>query len=399
MTMSRRWHLSVWILGVSGLLNGVAAFGQPPNPRLEKVFADWKKRQERVKTVRYRVQGEGIRIKGSYEGLVGRPGQPEKRTLPPRDITTSVKRTLLLDIPNNRYRREVEEQEYDIGTDRVYPRVHVCVFDGTVSKFFRPRERNTHPVTGMRESEPEVSVRKGHWEGAPFTMGYWPFFVGHGSVAWQRQNIVPGKLRVQPDREMVVLHGQGVHQNRPCLVLRTQARRAEYTSFDEFWVDPARDSAVVRQLLVTNGHAYVEFDIQYQQTTHGWLPRGWTTTQRNFGNGKTDYIERVVVEELTLDPPVSDRDFEIEEKPGMLIGEATFETPKPGENPLPEPTQHRLYRLADDGSRREVTFAGGVERRVISRWWWALGGVPVLGLGAWLIYRRRQGRRVGPTTS
>ena len=50
----------------------------PPDPRLEKVFADWQNRRERIKTIRYRTSGEHVRPKGSYTdpitGCAARPG-------------------------------------------------------------------------------------------------------------------------------------------------------------------------------------------------------------------------------------------------------------------------------------------------------------------------------------
>jgi hypothetical protein len=373
---------------------------QPPDPRLEKVFADWQNRRTRTKAVLYRLRGESVQPKGCFTGQLD--GYPPSKEIPPRDLVYPIKWTLLLDFATNRHRLETEEQEYDVSTDRLYPTVWTRIFDGEVLKSFRPRERNTHPLSGMGPTNADVAIGKGHiGMGAAFKTNYWPLFVGHGIVPWQEGPIIPGKLKVQPDIEMVSVHGQGVHQGRPCLVLRTHALQRAFTAFDEFWVDPARDSAVVRQILMTNGIAFIEFDIEYQKTARGWLPRNWTTTQRDFNKGKTVFLQRMRVEELTLEPPLRDADFQIEEKPGMLVTHLTYSAPLAGQGwaETPEPTTSH-YRLGENGSRYQVVFVDGEERRLgYSRWWWTAALLVLAGLSGWLIHRWKQARRTVTTSS
>jgi hypothetical protein len=38
-------------------------------------------------------------------------------------------------------------------------------------------------------------------------------------------------------------------------------------------IDPARDSAVVRLRLMGDGRPVMVMDVQYQEASHGWLPR------------------------------------------------------------------------------------------------------------------------------
>ncbi len=385
--------LVLCVLGVFGLLlSGGATRAQEPDPRLDKVFADWKKRQERARAVRYRVSGKATLPKGSLS-LADTERRFPKET-PPRDIVTPLRRTMLLDFTTNRHRLETVGLEYHADTDKVYPRVVTRLFDGTAIKAWRPRELNTHPITGVRPTEPEIGVGKGHiGAGAGFEMSLLPFFVGHGTVMWRGGPVIPGKLKGQPDRDLVYVHGAAVHQGRPCLVLRTQAVRRLSTSFDEFWVDPARESAIVRQFWMADKVAYVDFDIEYQATADGWLPLRWVCTQRDPGSGKTAWIEQLRVEEVRLDPPVSDADFDIEEQPGMLVDHATYAPPKAGtwwDAPEPERT---LYRIDEGGQRHEVLIEDGVERRRGSRsWWLATALIPLVALSVWLLYRRKKSR-------
>lgn len=389
MSRAGTWCWGLFALGVLGLLTSEKTTAQEPDARLEKVFADWAKRRERTKSVRYVTRGETVLPKGSLRAPIG---QSSSREAPPRDIVSRVTQTMLLDFEKQRHRLETEQEEYDAGTDKVYPRVVTRLFDGKRTGAWRPRELNTHPVTGVKPWEADIGYGSGYiGGGSSFEFGYWPFFLGHGIVGWQGGTIIAGKLNVQPDRDLVTVHGQGVHQGRPCLVLRTLTKRRSMTSYDEFWVDTARDSAVVRQLYVINKTAFLELDIEYQTTEHGWLPRRWTCTDREVGTDKTVWISRHRVEELRLDPPVSDADFRFEEKPGMLVREYVYATPNPtGPDPEPKAT---TYRIGEEGKRREVVIEGGIERRVGFRWWWAAPLVPAVLLPAWLAYRRVKWRR------
>lgn len=159
---------------------------------------------------------------------------------------------------------------------------------------------------------------------AAFGAYYEPFFFGLGIVSTGTTNfILPGRLKTKPDEEIWYVHGQGTHAGRPCLVLRTYPFRGGNTLFDELWIDPARESAVLRQIVYVNGQPIRDSDINYQESSRGWFPRNWTITDR-LGNGKTLFWEQMEVKELTFDPAFEDADFKVEIKPGMRVLETEY---------------------------------------------------------------------------
>jgi hypothetical protein len=223
----------------------------------------------------------------------------------------------------------------------------------------------------------------------------WPLFAGHGIVVTDnREQMGPGRLKLKPDPEMLIVHGQGVHDGRPCLVLRTHTLSGGAgTWVREFWVDTARASAVVRQVEYSNGKISDDKDIQYQQTRCGWLPKSWTFTVRNSAGGKTLLTERMQIKELTLDPPVTDADFRIDVKPGMLVKKSVHGDVQP--NDPGRPKEEKFYRIRDNGDWNEVVIANGVER---SRWslrsiWWVAGLVTGAVTLAWGVRRWQHSRR------
>lgn len=376
--------LCIGIVGTVGLQDPRPALAQDADPQVERVFADWKKRQTLAKSVLYRVRGERIEPKGSWPDQIGRPSG----NLPAKDIVSTSRRSVLLDFSTSRYRLEKEEELYHPGTDKLYPYVQTRVFDGIHVKSYRPRERNTHPDSGVGPTDPELGIGKGDLTRLALESVNWPLFVGHGSVPSKHRPVLLTKLTVLPDPTLFYVHGRGVHQGRPSLVLRTHSRPSG--SYEEFWVDPARDSAIVRQLWYVTNKPCTDLDIAYDNPVHRWLPSKWTFTERDNGTGKTTLVERMRVEAVTLDPQVDNAAFQIQERPGMLVAHITHEPPAaPGE--FPPESKEQFYRIKEEGTIQEVVIEKGVVREVPSfRWfWWLLALVPAIGLGIWLLLRRR----------
>jgi hypothetical protein len=125
MKADRVWYVCVLVLCSNGLLlAAVSMWAQRPNSELEKVFSDWKKRQD--KTVMYHLRGEVVIPKGSLRDSMGRP-MPDA---PPADVVSTATRTILFDFTNNRHRLEFEGQQYELEKRKLHPKFQVRVFDG-----------------------------------------------------------------------------------------------------------------------------------------------------------------------------------------------------------------------------------------------------------------------------
>ncbi len=366
---------------------------QEEDPRITKIFADWKKRQDAIKVVRYKLEGKSVIPKGAIVDERMKPtGKPEA------DVEAKVSRMLLLDFSRGRLRFETDEPRYDSDTNKLYPETTIKTFDGKTGKQWRPRELNTHPLTGLKPTTAELGIGTGYMGGTSLGMAWRPLFLGHGSVPCEGlSHITLEAFLVLPDGEYLYVHGEGVRQGRACWVLRTHARKMTTTAFTELWVDKGRDSAVLRHAYLMGGVPREEFDISYVKTTQGWMPEKWTYVARNLLNkGTIQRQETAAVVSMTVDAALEDADFDIEIQPRMLTAEIKYSEPPPGEPPYRGKSNTRLIRIEDDGTRHEVEIVDGVEKKIGTSWfhWTALllvsAGVLATCWACWRFITRRR---------
>ncbi len=77
-------------------------------------------------------------------------------------------------------------------------------------------------------------------------------------------------------------------------------------------------------------------------------------------------LRRARVEKIEIDPNVTDADFRLEEKPGMLVKTSVRPPYQKDVEVQPAPIDTHYYRIDERGHRREVTFQQGVEKPVSS---------------------------------
>jgi hypothetical protein len=292
----------------------------------------------------------------------------------------------LLDFATGRHRLDTNDRRLDRPTGRQLLDRLTVVFDGTLLQARRwfPDEDSRSPTKGQ-VARPDIGITAGPFREAAFPATYWPLVIGHGLIVPNGDRVRPGHLRGLPDVRRFHVHGEGHHDGRPCLILRAHPPNDNPQVYDEFWVDPGRDSAVVRQTVMGSRGPCLDLVIAYQETAHGWLPRAWTATVAD--DGVTHLRETVRVEEVTVNPAVTDAAFRLEETPGLLIVRSAAEgDPDPLRLQVFGP-ENTYYRVGADGRRHEVTFVQGVEQPVAaSNWgWWLLGllAVALVGAGVW----------------
>ena len=371
----------------AALLLGSPARAQQPDPRLDKIFADWQNRRERIKTIRYHASGERVWPKGSFgDPLTERPLGPDS---PPTDISCPMSVTMLLDFTTNRHRLVLDEVTYSQDQRQFLPRsVTTIVFDS------KELTAQTSWPDGKpaNDTNPDVTIASGNMRSCGFTVEYWPLFLGHGIIALMTEHhILPGRLTKPNEKEIYHVQGEGVYAGRPCVVLRTEAVEYSSVGYDELWVDPARESAVVRQLYYDEDKPVMDIQVDYQQTAKGWLPRGWTEIYPR-KNGQTVWVLRMHVDDVEIDPPVKDADFRVDVKPGMLVQRLNYPG-SPDQIVGVAPDSERLYRVGPGGEWNEIVH--GVEQK--AQWpsyLWA--GLIVLAAGfgaAALLWWRSKRRR------
>lgn len=365
-----------------GLLPVISAQAQATDPQLQKILDDWKKRQSGMDSVRYEVTGHHTTLKGTRR----MPGQPRGQLFPEQDVTCEIRWKVLFDFRTGRYRREVREDLYDFTLKKTSPTLRLDVFNGSVIKAGAPREQNEAVFSRQPDKHIDFVVIDGNMQGAPFAVEFMPLFFGHGIIRVTGNEVVPGKLRTQVDANHLHVHGEAIHDGRPCLVLRTQTLSLTNTSVDEFWVDLARDSAIIRYVTYAGKHPFLDIHLKYDQVSGRSLPQQWTLT--HYRGTAPSLIYRMRVTKLEVNPPASAEDFEIEAKPSSRIEERTY-----GESPSPlvSPTASvRVFELNEAGEKKEIPDPYGRERTPQpTRWWvWVAVVGASLMVAAFAIHRR-----------
>ncbi len=342
-------HLRLWFFGVFGVLMSCAGRGaaEDIDPRLEKVLADWQKRQHRVETVEYQVRGEHKVLRGAYDVFPANiSGKQPNKVNPPQDLVGIVGYTVLLDFAKGRHHRSIQDQMYNMSSGKLDREVIEDVFDGSVMKCLIPRTENPH----LGDKIPEMTIYSGDMKNGAFRDKYYPIFFGHGRVHTAMEQIIPGQLRNKPDPDYLYVHGVGVHNGRACLIVRTRTLRMADTSYEEYWVDAPLESAILRYAIYSNGKPLSEATIGYRQTSAGWFPENWRLNV--YLNGSLLYSEFMRVEKILFDVPVKDADFAMEVKPNMLVEEGVDQA---AIHPLVTPkSTFSVYRVKEGGGREEV---------------------------------------------
>src|SRR5262249_30914361 len=147
-------------------------------PEVRQVFAEWKKRHERGKTVRYRATGEMIFPKGCY--TTDPEGKVLATPVPSRDVACPKNYSFLLDFTTDRFRLEREEHFYRMQSDSIIRIGGVSAFDGKELQSMTPRERNS----GRAADDPDVGIISGNLRGCGLisVSEYWPLFFAHGII-------------------------------------------------------------------------------------------------------------------------------------------------------------------------------------------------------------------------
>jgi hypothetical protein len=361
---------------------------QVPEQHLEKVLRAWSQRH-RFKNVQYTLTGVRVYPKGS---LSDESLPPTSSTLMPReDVRTPLRRLFILDLEANRFRLEVDEQA--LNSDGPFPVRRTDVFDGKEYKILSPGDPN--PQAKYDGVIPDMAIVTGDAARRDFEFKHWPMFDALGIIQNLRFRSTAKTLTPKPDIDLMLVHGNGVHQGRPCLILRTYASGAGKGPYEEYWVDQSRDCAVVKHILMTGKAPAFELLVNYEKKMAGRYPSGWTYIRR-YGSGKVAEFEEVRVSEFAIDQTLSDEDFTLKPRPGMVVAKTNLGTPtNTGGEPSYPNKQRHFYQLDDTGNPHEIDALTG---KAIFRWhYWLWGSLSVLifvGIFSWLLVRRLRGRHL-----
>lgn len=314
------WDLAAASICYALFMADPPATAQTPDPRVTKIVEEWMTRQAKFDAIRYAVLGQTTYVKGSWVDESGRSYSPPK---PSRDFVGKLRWDALFDFRSHRYRWEVDNEELlpdAQGLERVL-RVRICdgrVYQG-LRKWLPGTWKDDEPIT---PANLDMTIVRGNLKSLVFEGGSLPLFHAHGIVPTSEDELYAGHLRRKIDPAQFYVHGKGVHGGRPCLVLRTEVLRPSSKAFHEFWVDLARQAAIVRYAYWHGGEVDNNYDVRYDNGPDGWMPTSWTYT--SFLGRRTHTVGKFEVATRLVAPPLQDEDFHLEVRPGMRVREVEY---------------------------------------------------------------------------
>jgi len=254
---------------LAAILAGTGAAQTPPkespdaNALLQKIVKDWQKRQQGTKNLLYRTLGKTTFPKGRFTGDADLPLAARDEIIPKEDFVSEVKYTWLIDLENNRIRKESSNFGFSYRKQAFFPVFEVEVFDGQAHKVLSPKQPGVDYGSIIW---PEFLIQRKDY--SFLSTADYPVFLAHGVSLLAGRNSL-SKLRVPVNSSDYYYHGRGEIEGRQCVVLRTPLR---VRCFDELWVDLERDSAVLRWVNICSQHTASRAEFWYQNTQSTWLP-------------------------------------------------------------------------------------------------------------------------------
>jgi hypothetical protein len=280
---------------------------------LKRVMIAWQNRRDAIHTVRYRIKGNVVIPKGTYNGET-ELATAVKEDLPSKDYEYPQEISLLIDFAKNRVKLDVSRQLFHAELAEFKPYRGVSVFDG--SKFTSSSLEDPNAIDAY-VTPPEL------YKSVFFELDEYPVLLGHGILDSELTD--PRDLLKSPNENEFIVLSHALCNNRECVIVR-RTKPVGPKFADDYWVDMSRGSAVLRWQRYNGACLASSLDIDYQQTPQGWFPLSWTGSQFRYvtklKRGETpplQFTSHMRVTELLLNPDVSSEEMQFNLKPGMIV--------------------------------------------------------------------------------
>jgi hypothetical protein len=290
-------------------------FLQSTNAPLLSISRDWQMRRSRSSPIRYHLNCKRTWFRGASSPYALLDAEARSAEKSEQEVGASCARIVLLDLQRNRFRIEFDNAEYATESEKLYRIRCIEAGDGTTLRV-RVLEDSLPGGTapGTRVDFWTVTGDRGILPPGIFERGYEPMFFAAGVVPARDIRIRPTALFPTNDIAAFSFGGANIEKGRRCEIIR-EGRK-------EYWIDRARDSAIVKMILYREIQPLVTIDITYQHTQAGWLPEKWMRSE--YQNGKISMTEEVEVTQIDVDPSIEPPDFILKATAGMRVKEQRF---------------------------------------------------------------------------
>jgi hypothetical protein len=326
----------------SAVCGGEVQAADPLDPVIQEIVRHWAKRQQLFRTAIWKARGKGVHLR---HACIVTDEYPHVPAAPAEDYVYDVEVALYFDFERNRVRHETvtclcgnPAPDRD-GTRDPFLLHEIYIWDGAHHILYMPRARNPR----LKPTQAEVLV---YYPPVGMILPDREFaFYAAGLVRTRKATPKPEALRVEPDPGFYRIVGRANHEGRDCVILRSSEVRG---GWDEFWVDVARDAAIVR-------HGYYDGDVLYWSTQTSYTPLGGTWVPARFRHSVAGRRTSLEITECKLNVPLDPELFRLRVEAGTLIQSgklsAVFVAPRAGD----------VLRLGPEGppSARENGFRPG----------------------------------------
>lgn len=348
--MQSRMPLIVAVL--LSTFGSTVASAQVKSVTMDDILAGWKKRAEKVRTLRCTWTVTRTDRAGSLPDL-WKSDKKQSRSLPPADSTYGSEQSLLVEGPRMRHRFDGQIWYLGRNEQRLNTYTTDQVSDGNTKRWLNYNHASSANKFGWISNRPSLNLQS-QMMGNPLFWYLHPldsvFRLAEGRPLPQLVNVK------KPDASGIIRVEQRIGE------------RALYI----FDIDVRRDYHIVQMIKMSGGTERARLTVDYEpHATHGYVPKGWSLISFD-RDGAEKSVNVAKVTSFELDVPLTSEDFELSFQPGMIVREEGA---------------GREFHVNDAG---DLVVPGSQTESSRNRW--ILVGLAMLVVGAVLLVVRRRFR-------
>jgi hypothetical protein len=289
-----------------------------PDRHVSRILEDWKQRRSRGQAVRINAEGEFVYPKSSLIKAFewGSKSSGEQTPEVSEDYRSKAICDLLIDFSKNRFRYREAFPLLNLGRRTFTSLDRLYVFSNDDLRC------HDSEVTALRRDDasnlqPEFIIHK--LDRPIMTTWCDPAFFACGVVLPSDSMSLIGRLADSQDAKYFSFLRQEVLNGIDCIVLRYGEQGALRKR--ELWVDPSRNSVIVRADDYMDKQRFGSIEIEYAQVNGNWVPAKWRWSDLNPQDGEPFRVATMKQVVFELNPSLAESDFDLKPSPGMIVSD------------------------------------------------------------------------------